>query len=1019
MKLVKWLGQNIFLVFTLFLLAFIPLFPKIPLLGVTHVNVYIRAEDFIILFFVLFYLFQVVRRKQTIRTPLTIAILAFWTAGFISTLLGVLFIFPYLKDPNITGDPRIYARNAFLFYGRHIEYMSLFFIAYAGIKNKKSIKFIAPVIIGVFLVAVLYGYGQRFIPQKFPAFSTMNEEFAKGIPLVLDAAGRLQSTFAGHYDFSAYLVMMIPLVGSLIFGYKKWFVRLGLVTIDLLAFVALLMTQSRTSFLMYLLAVIFMLILQKQKKWIIPVIIVSFVLLRTFTGLYARYSATFSSVNRIVDARTGKVVGYGDSVNGKFVINNIQPSGHDLYAGSLSTSGKKIGSTKDITIKTQKGNAKNIDVQNLQGDFIIQKASALDASITTRLQAEWPNAIKAFQRNILFGSGYSSITLATDGNYFRFLGETGLLGFGIFGLIFLIYAIYAAKIIPSVEDSLSRSLVIGVSAGIFGLGLNATLIDVFEASKIAYVLWLLVGISVGILDQYRKKSINILEEIKSALTSVPAIIIYLISASLIFFWRMLNNFFVADDFTWLRWVDCSSLIEKGVTNCSSKINVLANFFTNSGDFFYRPGMKAYFYFLYNSQFGGTSPVIYHLFSLGLHTACSMLVFLISRRLLKDKLFAFLAALVFLLLTSHSETVYWISAVGHLFASFFTLLAVWFYMKWVASRKIFYLILSIIFTFFAPLFHEYGVIAPVLVVLYGIISSKYVEKKEKSGLKHYIFYALPILVYFFLKITSHSFWSAGDYRYNLFKLPFNIFGNLVGFAGFVFTGNPFIAWYQIIRDNAKNNLFIAAICMAVVVALAVFTYKKINKGFKKSDKEIILISIVLFVTPLLPFLPLGNIAPRYAYLASFGAILFMIFILQKIYYYLYSSNKYFAWLAILLIPAIFIVIQVSQLQKENKDWQYAGAITNSFMQYMDNGYDYLRLGEIKKPVFYFVNVPQRYKSAWVFPVGINDAMWFRYKDSDYITYTPQSLDEARLLASGHRNARIFIFDEVGNIRIIKK
>ena len=519
------------------------MYPKIPLIGLSHVNVYVRVEDFIVLVFVLLYIIQVVLKKESFKTPLTGTILAFWISGLLSTILGLIFIFPHLNDPTITTNPAIYTRNAFLFFARHIEYMSLFFIAYAGVKSKKTIKIIAAVTIATFLIVVSYGIGQRFLPQHFPAFSTMNEEFAKGIPLVLDAAGRLQSTFAGHYDFAAFLVMMIPLIGSMIFGYKNRFVKLGLLVLAVLGFITLLMTASRTSFLMYLLAVICMLVIQKQKKWIIPVVIVSFVMLRMFTGLYARYSATFSVVNRIVDARTGKVIGYGDTVNGKMVINNLQPSGSALYAGSLSTNGKKIGKTSEVTIKSKPGNSKSIDVQNLQGDFIIQKASALDASITTRLQAEWPNAIKAFKRNVVFGSGYSSITLATDGNYFRFLGETGLLGFGIFALIFFTYAIYIAKIVPEVDDPLTRSFAIGVTAGIFGLGLNATLIDVFEASKIAYILWLLVGVTLGILNQYKRKPIHVFYEIKNVLTSTIALVIYLAGISLFFFWQMLNNFF--------------------------------------------------------------------------------------------------------------------------------------------------------------------------------------------------------------------------------------------------------------------------------------------------------------------------------------------------------------------------------------------------------------------------------------------------------------------------------------------
>lgn len=1018
MRIFNWFRRNIFLAFTLFLVAFIPLFPKIPLLGVTHVNVYVRAEDFIVLFFVLVYLIQLIRKKVPLKTPLTVVIFAFWLSGLISTVLGLIFIFPHLADSNITNNPVIYTRNAFLYYARHIEYMSLFFIAYAGIKSKKNINVIVNVIISAFLIVVLYGLGQRFIPQKFPAFSTMNEEFAKGIPLVLDVAGRLQSTFAGHYDFAAYLVMMIPLIGSLIFGYKNWFVRMGLLIIDFMAFFTLLMTQSRTSFVMYLLAVIFMLVLQKQKKWILPVIIISFILLRTFTGLYARYSATFSVVNRVVDARTGKVVGYAGNENGKLVINNVQPSGHDLYAGSLSTNGKKIGSSNNVTIQTKKGNSKLIDTKTLQGNFIIQKASALDASITTRLQAEWPNAINAFKRNILFGSGYSSITLATDGNYLRFLGETGLLGFGIFGLIFLIYAIYAAKTIGQVDDPLSRSFVIGVGAGVFGLGLNATLIDVFEASKIAYVLWILVGISIGILDQYRKKNINILKEIIYVLTSIPAFVVYLAILPIVFFWPMLNNFFVADDFTWLRWVgDCNLLMQKGVLNCSSKIDVLANFFTNSGDFFYRPGMKAYFFLIYNSQFGGLSPVIYHIVSLSIHTANTIIIFLISTRLLKNKFLAFLSSLIFLLLSSHSETIYWISASGHLFATLFILLGLFLYIKWSEKGNSVYLMASLASVFAAPLFHEYGVIGPVLIIAIGLVNTRFSDRKvHKAEKKHYIFYAIPLVLYLILKIVSNSFWSAGDYKYNLLKLPLNVAGNLFGFFGFVFIGNPFLSAYQALRDSARVNILLSSILVLILFLSLVVLCRKLFSDLDQANKKDIVMGILFFVIPLLPFLALGNIAPRYGYLASYGLILLVVLVLQKIYFYISQVNRYFALAAVLLISILYMSIQVSQLKKESNDWKKAGEITSNFIQYMNDGYEILGLGEIKKPTFYFVNVPKSYGTALILPVGIDDAVWFEYKENKLTTHSVSKLNEARTSSFGDKSARIFVFDNKGNVSI---
>ena len=56
----------------------------------------------------------------------------------------------------------------------------------------------------------------------------MNEEFAKGIPITLSQLSRVPSTFAGHYDLAAYLALMIPILASLVFGFKNWFTKIFL-----------------------------------------------------------------------------------------------------------------------------------------------------------------------------------------------------------------------------------------------------------------------------------------------------------------------------------------------------------------------------------------------------------------------------------------------------------------------------------------------------------------------------------------------------------------------------------------------------------------------------------------------------------------------------------------------------------------------------------------------------------------------------------------------------------------------
>lgn len=245
----------------------------------------------------------------------------------------------------------------------------------------------------------------------------------------------------------------------------------------------------------------------------------------------------------------------------------------------------------------------------LHGDFVVKRAAAYDLSFTTRFQGEWPNALLAFQRNILVGSGYGSVSLAVDNNYFRMLGEIGLLGIVSFLVIFLSLGIYIWKIFPNIESKLAKSFVLGFTAGVIGLALNAILIDVFEASKVAYVLWLLSGIVLGVLVLYQKNVFNLFAELRKFATSAYAVVAYLLFVSIVLFYPMLGNFFVGDDFTWFRWVaDCAP-------NCSP-INTLIGYFTDANGFFYRPGTKIYFYLMYSNFW--LNQVVYHAVSLFLH-----------------------------------------------------------------------------------------------------------------------------------------------------------------------------------------------------------------------------------------------------------------------------------------------------------------------------------------------------------------------------------------------------------------
>ena len=125
-----------------------------------------------------------------------------------------------------------------------------------------------------------------------------------------------------------------------------------------------------------------------------------------------------------------------------------------------------------------------------------------DRSTSIRLNAEWPRAIRAFLKNPLLGTGYSSITLATDNEYLRLLGEVGILGFFAFFLPLIRILMNYIKELPlNIEkyNPFELSFLAGVIGSIPGLLLNAVFIDIFEASKFAIIFWLLTGMALSII----------------------------------------------------------------------------------------------------------------------------------------------------------------------------------------------------------------------------------------------------------------------------------------------------------------------------------------------------------------------------------------------------------------------------------------------------------------------------------------------------------------------------------------
>lgn len=461
---INWLSLAVIVLF-----IFIPLYPKFPLVNIPGTYVAIRIEDLLVALIVLFWaIWEIVRGLPVLRDRVSQLILLYLAIGGLSLLSAILI------TKNIS--PHL----ALFHWLRRVEYMSLFFVAYASVKGLRNVKSYSWAILIATVGVIIYGLGQKFF--AWPVVSTMNEEFSKGLLLQLSEWARVNSTFAGHYDLAAYLVMILALTMGLMVGLKDKLSRIVIGLIGFFSLYLLVLTASRVSFVAYLLAVLFILLGLKKYWWIGPVLTVSLILVFFSADFVQRYAQTFNIDLTALSARI-KIFEQAEEV--EIVQGPIVVQEEEKEAIARRPKESPEPETEEATPTTE--------------EWRPTTEVAVEYSSGIRFNVEWPRSIRAFRKNPLLGTGYSSVTLATDNDYLRALAETGLLGFLSFWLIFLEIGRRLILFFQEKKDLLLKALVIGLSGAALGLFANAVFIDVFEASKIALVFWLLMGVLVGLM----------------------------------------------------------------------------------------------------------------------------------------------------------------------------------------------------------------------------------------------------------------------------------------------------------------------------------------------------------------------------------------------------------------------------------------------------------------------------------------------------------------------------------------
>lgn len=517
------------LVLSTFLIAFIPLYPKLPLFDLIEgYIVRVRLEDVLIAFTLLVYFVQLIRKKVTFNSKLTRLIVAYTLVGFFSVLSGI-----FLTQTIPTTQEHILKSTLHFF--RYIEYFSLFFIFYSSVKSKKDLQIALSTLVLTVLAVGIYGLGQKYL--YWPVYSTMNREFSKGITLYLTEHARVQSTFAGHYDMAAYLVIVLPLLLTLSFLKLKVRQKIIIWSAFVLGLLMMILSASRTSLAGLLLGIGLVITLASflEKTWQDKVVF--FLKQSLTTGMLflflffsfgdnmaerlAQTLESYAPLAAVISEITDQKEALLQHLESNQFVSQIPKA--EKPSNGLSTDQAAVlvaSDTRPTPIKPSdvyvdvpdKIEVATVSADGTTSRIVIEvprtyseNALKHGLSLAIRLDTLWPQALQGFYTNPLLGTGYATLTKSsvnefteadsTDNNFLRTLGETGLLGFITFyGVIIVALSSCVQAIRKKTSDSLQKMLAIGFIGGTIGLFVNAIFIDVFAASKVAYTYWALTGL---------------------------------------------------------------------------------------------------------------------------------------------------------------------------------------------------------------------------------------------------------------------------------------------------------------------------------------------------------------------------------------------------------------------------------------------------------------------------------------------------------------------------------------------
>lgn len=337
---------------------------------------------------------------------------------------------------------------------------------------------------------------------------------------------------------------------------------------------------------------------------------------------------------------------------------------------------------------------------------------------------------------------------------------------------------------------------------------------------------------------------------------------------------------------------------------------------------YRP-LRGVLYAIYWQIFGSDA-FGYHLHSIAVQIAVTVMVYLILEEISRKKELAFIGALAFGLHPIHTEAITFMTSSMDIPGILLLLVSFYFYIKFRkdSSHKNLKFWLSIVFALLAFFWNEITIILPLLIIGYGI----YFEKETfGQNWKNYIPYFLAAGVFVILrsKILSltpalNNFWVNGEFNYVQLLMP-KVFVKYIYLmiVPLGYSINHVIApGYETFNNQITStavftkNSFLDLQLFSSLAFLSGLIFWGI-KSFKNS--KFLSFGIFWFFVGLLPVSNMVSMPSlmyeRYTYTASVGFVIVLAYLIFKL-------DKRLRLIAIILMALLYSFVTYNR----NSDWQ---------------------------------------------------------------------------------------------------